>query len=88
MIGTRGLRISPARYERRSSSLESSSTPKSYTFTRSTACTSSYTAIFLLPITVMVRSFDGASHERCACASAPDGKPMVRNTTSSISGCT
>src|SRR5439155_21526406 len=29
VIGTRGLRMSPARYERRSSSLESSSTPKS-----------------------------------------------------------
>src|SRR5437667_203251 len=29
VIGTRGLRMSPARYERRSSSLESDSTPKS-----------------------------------------------------------
>src|SRR5439155_878508 len=34
------------------------------------------------------RSLLGPSQERCACAIAPDGKPIMRKTTSSISGCT
>ena len=47
---------------------------------------SSNTTIFSRPTTVIFRILCGSSHDRCMCATLPDGKRRKQKTTSSMPG--